>query len=171
MKSILFLILCAPLAAQTFDVNSSQASPAAPKDGKKKSSAPATNSGQQSIGWGSSIEVGRQSRAAEDAMKRGNFAAAANFAKRAAESAPQNGKLWFLYGYTARMAGRYNESISAYKRGMQSEPNSVDGLSGLAQTYAKMGNVPEAKRLLQQVIAANPSRVNDLLVAGELFVR
>src|SRR3954470_14179902 len=138
MKSILFLILCAPLAvsAQTFDVHSSQASPAAPKDRKKQSSGPAAGS-QNSIGWGSSIEVGRQSRAAEDSLKRGNFAAAANYAKRAADAAPQNGKLWFLYGYTARMAGRYNESISAYKRGLQSEPNSVDGLSGLAQTYAK----------------------------------
>ncbi len=34
-----------------------------------------------------------------------------------------------------------------------------------------MGRTDDAKRLLMQVIRANPSRTNDLLVAGELYMR
>ena len=34
-----------------------------------------------------------------------------------------------------------------------------------------MGRTDEAKRLLLQVIRANPNRTNDLLVAGELYMK
>ncbi|MEO5935769.1 MAG: tetratricopeptide repeat protein, partial [Terriglobales bacterium] len=138
----------------------------APKAGQSQ---PA-NSGKE-IGWGSSIEVGRVARAAEDALRRGNHAAAATYAKRAVEAAPQDAKLWFMYGYTARLAGRYGESVRAYRQGLDRMPGNADGISGLAQTYARMGNTEEAKKLLLQVLQSNPNRVGDLLVAGELFLR
>jgi len=164
-------------AAQTFEINQQPQKPAQKtqkaRTSQKGSAAAAAQSGAPSsgIGWGSSIEVGRNARAAEDALKHGNPNAAATYAKRAVDSAPNDPKLWFLYGYTARLAGRVTESITAYKHGLQMQPNSVDGLSGLAQTYMKSGNNDEAKRLLLQVIQANPKRTNDLLVAGELFLR
>ena len=44
-------------------------------------------------------------------------------------------------------------------------------MSGLAQTYERMGRTDDAKRLLLQVIRANPNRTNDLLIAGELYMR
>ena len=159
--------------AQTFEVNGpAQTSPAKPQKGQKAGAkAPAAAQTQNGFGWGSSIEVGRNSRAAEDALKHNNPAAAATFSKRAAEAAPQNAKLWFLYGYASRLAGRTQESIAAYKRGLSIEPKSVDGLSGLAQSYIRGGNTDEAKRLLAQVINANPKRTNDLLIAGELFIK
>ena len=50
-------------------------------------------------------------------------------------------------------------------------PGNADGMSGLAQTYARMGRTDDAKRLLLQVIRANPNRTNDLLIAGELYMR
>src|SRR5262249_57849067 len=50
-------------------------------------------------------------------------------------------------------------------------PGSVEGLSGMAQTYMRMGKADEAKRLLLQVIAANPRRAVDLTLAGELFLQ
>jgi tetratricopeptide (TPR) repeat protein len=123
------------------------------------------------IGWGNSIEVGRLSRAAEQALARGNAGAAADYAERAVKAAPQDNRLWFLLGYTARMAGRYQQSVDAYQHGLWGEPNSVEGLSGLAQTYLRMGRSAEAKSLLMQVIAANPRRAVDLAMAGELLVQ
>lgn len=123
------------------------------------------------MGWGSSIEVGRNARAAEDALQKGNYAAAMNFAQRMTQSAPNEARNWFLLGYSARLAGKYQTSVDAYVNGLAKQSNSVEGLSGLAQTYMHMGKAEEAKRLLLQVIAANPRRPTDLAMAGELFMR
>ncbi len=170
------LLLLAAAQAQTFEINGQQSQPApTPPKGKhqKKNQQPAqTNAGGESgIGWGSSIEVGRLARAAEDSLRRGNPTAAADYAQRAVNAAPQDNKLWFLLGYTSRLAGRYQQSVEAYQHGLQASPGNADGISGLAQTYEKMGRTDDAKRLLLQVIRANPGRTNDLLIAGELYLR
>jgi tetratricopeptide (TPR) repeat protein len=170
------LFLSAAALAQTFEVDGQQpqASPNTPQNSPKKKNQPAgqSNAGADNgIGWGSSIEVGRLARAAEDALRRGNPGLAADYAQRAVNAAPQDNKLWFLLGYTARLAGRYQTSVEAYQHGLKFAPGNADGMSGLAQTYARMGRTDDAKRLLSQVIQANPRRTNDLLVLGELDMR
>ena len=159
------------MSAQTFEVPGQTESPQTPhaKPGKKGKTASSSQS-SQGIGWGSSIEVGRMARAAQDALAHNNPVQAAAFAERAANAAPQDSKLWFLLGYTSRLAGRNQQSLAAYQRGLKADPNSVDGLSGMAQTCVKMGQIDQAKRLLNQIIRANPRRQNDLLVAGELYI-
>ena len=171
------VVLCAPLAwTQTFEINGQQTQPSATspngsQPGAKKSAAATGSTGDNGIGWGSSIEVGRLARAAEDALRRGNPGQAADYAERAVKAAPGDNKLWFLLGYTARMAGRYQQSLDAYQHGLQNSPGNPDGMSGLAQTYAAMGRIDQALQLLQQVIRANPHRTNDLLVAGQLYMK
>ncbi len=169
------LLPVASATAQTFDVNGQQSPPAATspnaKPQQKKNQSQSNASTDNGMGWGSSIEVGRLARAAEDSLRRGNPGAAADYAERAVKAAPQDNKLWFLLGYTSRLAGRYQTSVDAYQHGLQTAPGNADGLSGLAQTYARMGRTDDAKRLLLQVIRANPNRTNDLLIAGELYIR
>jgi tetratricopeptide (TPR) repeat protein len=173
LKSVTFcslLTLCIlPVSAQTFEIGGQQQENANTNT-KKKSNQPASPS-STGIGWGSSIEVGRMARAAETALSKGDSAAAANYAERAVQAAPQDAKLWFLLGYASRLASRYANSLNAFQKGLQLQPGSVEGLSGMAQTYARMGRIDEAKRLLTQVIAANPKRETDLLIAGELFMQ
>ena len=84
---------------------------------------------------------------------------------------PNDPRNWFLLGYAWRLAGNYSKSLDAFDRGLARSPNSVEGLSGKAQTYIRMGQTDEAKKLLLQVIAANPRRGNDLAMAGELFMQ
>ena len=122
------------------------------------------------LGWGSSIEVSRQARAAQDALKRNDYTAAVGFAERAAKSAPQNAELWFLLGYADRLAGHYPASVDAYSRGLTMQPGSVRGIAGLAQTYAKMGRDADAEQLLKRVVSANPKDANSLQLAGELLL-
>lgn len=178
-RNFLVLVFCSLFLtgygwAQTFEIGS-QPSPKkqnVPKKGgqaKKQSSAGQRPSG--SLGWGSSIEVGRNARAAEQALAKGNYAAAMNFAQRVVQAAPSDARNWFLLGYTSRLAGKYSVSLDAYDKGLAKEPNSVEGLSGKAQTYIRMGKSDEAKKLLLQVIAANPRRATDLAMAGELFMQ
>src|SRR5207237_4739954 len=120
------------------------------------------------IGWGSGIETARESRAVQQALAKGDYRAAIVSANRAANAAPQNADLWFLLCYAARLGRDYKLSLQGYERGLQRRPNSIQGLSGEAQTYAKMGRIPEAQDLLKKVLAANPKSAADLELSGEL---
>ncbi|MBZ5532921.1 MAG: tetratricopeptide repeat protein [Acidobacteriia bacterium] len=157
------LLLAGLVQAQTFDVHGTDKHN--PPNGTKHASSEA-----QSLGWGSNIDVTREARAAQNSLGKNDYAAAASHAQQAVRLAPQDANLWFLLGYAARLAGRYPTSIDAYKRGLQLQPRSAQGLSGLAQTYAKSGRTDEARQLLLQVIEAAPNDVNTLTLAGELMV-
>ncbi len=181
-----FLFLAGSGWAQTFEFGSQQAQK--PQQGKKgKNSAAPQTSGRrggggqpsgaqtcaaiQSGGWGGSIESGRYARAAETALKKGNYAGAMNYSQHLTEVTPNDACSWFLLGYTSRLAGRFDVSLKSYDRGLSMQPSSVEGLSGKAQTYIRMGKADEAKNILMQVIAANPRRPVDLAMAGELFMQ
>ena len=157
---------------QTFEVNGQQQSNTSQQPAKRgsKSAKPSGESGGIGV-FGGSIDVARQARAAEQALKRGNYAEAANFSQKAVQLAPGNKSLWLQLGYASRLAGRYQQSLDAYKHVLAIEPGSADAQSGLAQTYIRTGNANEARRLLNQVIASNPKRVNDILILGELEMR
>jgi tetratricopeptide (TPR) repeat protein len=93
------------------------------------------------------------------------------YAQRATQSAPNDPQLWFLLGYAARLNAKYQLSEDAYSRGLKLSPSSLEGLSGLAQTYSAMGRNDDAVRLLKQVLASDPRRANDALVLGDLYMR
>ena len=156
---------------QTYDVSGGGSSPASShqtnKEPQPQSGAPQSG---PDLSWGSSFDVARQARAAQDALKRNDYAAAVAYAQQAAKSAPQNTEMWFLLGYTARLAERYQLSIDSYNHGLKQQPNSLRGLAGLAETYARMGRDQEAEQLLRKVVDANPKDANSLQLAGELLL-
>ena len=154
---------------QTYDVGGGGSPPASGKQTHPKPQAEAPPSGPD-FSWGSGIDVARQARAAQDALQRNDYPAAVSYAEQAAKSAPQNAELWFLLGYCARLADHYVFSVDSFNHGLKLQPNSVRGLAGLAQTYAKMGRVQEAEQLLQRVVEANPKDRNSLQLAGELML-
>lgn len=150
--------------AQTYQVGAGGSA-----DSGKQTDQP--SSPEQQLGWGSSIQNARLARAAELALQRGDHALAYSYAERAAKSAPNDPQLMFLLGYAARLDGKYGPAVDAYQRGIRLKPSSVDGLSGLAQTYSLMGRTNEAERIFLQVIAAAPGRKNDLMALGDLYMR
>ncbi|MFZ0815237.1 MAG: tetratricopeptide repeat protein [Candidatus Sulfotelmatobacter sp.] len=169
--AILLVASATAAAAQTFDVNgqtSSSATSTAPT--KKGSANKETGNKETGMGWGASIEVAREARAAQTALQHGDAADATTHAQRAVNSAPQNADLWFTLAYAARLSGKNSLSVEAYHRGLAIRPSSVEGLSGLAQTYARMGRTAEAQQALEQVLAANPKSDLDLQLAGELLL-
>ena len=171
---LLFSFAAASIAtAQTYDVSgqagtpTSEPQPEYQSDQQKTASATAAST---NLSWGSSIDIARQARAAQDALKRNDYPAAVSFAERAAKSAPQDAELWFLLGYAARLDERYQVSVDAYNRGLKIQPNSAKGMAGLAQTYARMGRDAEAEQLLRRVVDANPNDATSLQLAGELLL-
>ena len=127
--------------------------------------------GNTNLGWGSNIENARIARAAEQALQRGDKAKALEYAQRASQSAPSDPQLWFLLGYAARLNAKYQMSVDAYTHGLKLKPSSLEGESGLAQTYSAMGRNEDAARMLKQVLAADPRRANDAQVLGDLYMR
>jgi len=160
---VLTLALARPASAQTYKVDSGNA--AAPKQDSEQTSQP------KSLGWGSNIENARLARSAEQALEAGNYAQATDYAQRACRSAPDDPQLWFLLGYAARLARRSDLSIESYKHGLRLAPSSLDGQSGLAQTYASLGRTAEAEPILRNVLAADPKRATDAQLLGEILLR
>jgi tetratricopeptide (TPR) repeat protein len=150
--------------SQTYQVGSGGSEKPGAQTGQKQSP-------DQQLGWGSSIQNARLARAAELALQHGDHALALQYAQRASKAAPNDPQLWFLVGYAARLDSKYSTSADAYEHGLRLKPTSIDGLSGLAQTYTLMGRTAEAERMLKQVVAADPSRHNDLMALGDLYVR
>jgi tetratricopeptide (TPR) repeat protein len=164
------LLVATAGAAQTFDVNGqTSSSPPTKKRGAPSNNQQSTNR-ETGMGWGASIEVAREARAAQTALQHGDSAGATAHAQRAVKAAPQNPDLWFTLAYAARLSGQYSLSVDAYHRGLALRPSSVEGLSGLAQTYARMGRSAEAQQTLELVLAANPRSDLDLQLAGELLL-
>lgn len=161
--SLLTLGLLCASEAQTYKVGETPS--AKPQDNSP------TYSGQKPLGWGSNIENARLARAAEQALKNGDYKAGLDYAQRAAQGAPNDPQLWFLLGYIARLARKPQLSLDAYNRGLKLSPSNLDGLSGLAQTYNMMGRHDDAERLLNQILAANPKRANDAEILGEIYLQ
>ena len=166
---VLVVALACLLSAQTYKVGPSSEKPQTSE--KPQSPADQTPPPNKSLGWGSNIENARLARAAELALKEGNHAAAVDYARRAAQSAPNDAQLWFLLGYAERLDGKLQLAADAYARGLRLKPSSLDGISGLAQTYSVMGKTEEAKRLLNQILSAAPKRINDAVMLGEILLR
>ena len=169
MIPFMVLGLLGQARGQTYDVGGGGSPSSSSPQVDKKTQTDTPQSGPD-FSWGSGIDVARQARAAQDALSRHDYAAAVSYAEQAAKSAPQNSEMWFLLGYTARLAEHYQLSIDSYNRGLKLQPNSVRGLAGLAQTYAKMGRDQEAEQLLRKVVESNPKDANSLQLAGELML-
>lgn len=158
--SALVIGLMCPGFAQTYKVGGSE---------QRQSNDTPQNS--RDLGWGSNIQNARLARAAEQALKNGNYSGAVDIAERAARQARTDPQMWFLLGYAARLARKPQVSIDAYNHGLQLSPSSLEGMSGLAQTYSIIGRREEAERLLNHVLLVNPQRTADAALLGEIVMQ
>ena len=160
----ILIAICCSLQAQVYKVGS---------DASVKPQTPAeqVQTQGQSLGWGSNIQNARLARATQAALQHGDHALAVDYAQRAAQADANDPQLWFLLGYAARLDAKFQLSESAYTRGLRLTPSSLDGISGLAQTYSVVGRTDEAERLLKQVTASDPRRRDDALLLGDLYMR
>ncbi len=167
---MLGIALTCPSYGQTYTVGSSD-SAQPQKKAAQKERRPQTQPAPQQLGWGSNIQNARLANAAQMALRQGNHALAVAYAQKAAQAAPEDAQLWFLLGYAARLDGNFQLSVDSYNHGLRVSPLSVEGLSGLAQSYSLMGRIDDAEHLLKQVIASNPQRRDDVLLLGNLYMR
>ncbi len=170
-QGFLNLVLISALVFVTYTAHSQTYPVSQGASGAPVPNLPAEKAGSQSLGWGSNIQNARLARAAQQALQNGDHALALEYARRAALAAPEDAQLWFLLGYAARLDGKQTQSVDAYSRGLRINPSSLDGISGLAQTYSVIGRAEEAIGLLKQVLRADANRKEDALLLGELYVK
>ncbi len=161
---VLALAMCVASQGQTYKVGSDSSAPQPVQNTRPQGA-------EKPLGWGSNIQNARLAHAAEEAIRSRNYSAAADYAQRATQAAPNDAQLWFLLGYAARLAGKAQVSVDAYAHGLRLNPSSLEGQSGLAQTYKIMGRKAEAQSLLTRVLSADPRRTEDWLLLGELLLQ
>jgi adenylate cyclase len=95
------------------------------------------------------------------------YAAALLFACRPEEAIPPyrkairlnpNAQAWTFinFGHALRNAGRYDEAVSVYKKGIQRAPDNFVAHLGLGTTYNLMGREKEARVEAQEILRINP---------------
>ncbi len=171
VSAVLAAGICAHAQDQTLKVNSGSAPPDAQTSRHARPAETQPQSTEKVLGWGSNIQNARLAHAAESALQRGDFAGAVDYAQRAAAAAPNDAQLWFLLGFAARLAGKSQLSVDAYDHGLKANPSSLEGLSGMAQTFNTMGRKAEAQALLKRILAADPSRSVDLRLLAEILLQ
>jgi len=95
------------------------------------------------------------------------YARALNFACRPEEAiplfqkairlSPNAGAVTFIFlGSALQMTGRFEEAVSAYKKGIQRAPDYIIAHIGLGTTYSLMGREKEARAEVKEVLRINP---------------
>ncbi len=76
--------------------------------------------------------------------------------QRAVQAAPQNADLWFLLGYTSRLAGHFQQSLEAYRPGLAAHPNSAEGRYDNVQSGFLISYLKPWRRTLQDATGQVP---------------
>jgi hypothetical protein len=84
------------------------------------------------------------------------FEEAIRWLRQAVTVSPGDAKMWSNYGYALKSAGKIQEAMSAYDRGVELEPSYLQGRHNRAVLLAEMHRIDEALRELDVILQANP---------------
>jgi tetratricopeptide (TPR) repeat protein len=76
---------------------------------------------------------------------------------KVAEADPKDLEAWLTLGRLHRVARNSVEAEKAYKKAVELDPNSEEGLTGLAILYSDLGDTKKAIEMLSIVTARNPN--------------
>jgi tetratricopeptide (TPR) repeat protein len=77
--------------------------------------------------------------------------------------------VYLNFGHALRVAGHFEEAISAYKKSLQREPNNIFAHLGLTATYSITGLEKEARAEAEEVLRINPNFSVDSLARSLPF--
>ena len=73
------------------------------------------------------------------------------------EKDPKDADSWLMLGRLQKVAQNSVEAVKAYKKTLELEPDNEDALTGLAMTYADLGNAKDAADLLRRAAEKDPN--------------
>ena len=93
---------------------------------------------------------------AEDAIQKGDFAAAETLLKTATEKDPNNFQAWFDMGFVLNRLNHADESIAAYRKSVTAKPDVFESNLNLGLMLVR-ANSPEAEQFLRAATTLKPT--------------
>ncbi len=97
------------------------------------------------------------------------FDRALELLRRAASVAPRNAGAWNNIGTVLREQGKSTDAIAAFRHALTIEPQHQGARVGLAQQYLAINALPQAKELLQDVLATDPALPEAYYTLGQVL--
>jgi len=92
--------------------------------------------------------------------------------QKAIKLSPNAPSITFVYlGAAFRVAGRFEDAVSAYKEAIHRAPGLIPAHIGLGTTYSLMGREKEARAEAEEVLRINPKFSLDHFAKTGLFYR
>lgn len=89
--------------------------------------------------------------------------------RRAVSLAPRNANVWSNFGNVLRDRGQTNDAIAAYQHALTIDSQHAGARISLAQQYLAISAFPEARRILEALVAENPSTVEAQYTLGQVL--
>jgi tetratricopeptide (TPR) repeat protein len=84
------------------------------------------------------------------------------------EETPGDVRSYIGLAYLATRDGKHDEALDWYLRGLRIDPNSVEILAGMYQSYVELGRYSDAENVLRQWVALHPTDESAKSVLEEL---
>ena len=85
-----------------------------------------------------------------------NYPRALDLLRRGANISPRNPGIWNNIGTVLREQGKNNDAIAAFRQALSIDPQHPAAKVGLAQQFLAINALADARRLLEEVVAAHP---------------
>ena len=82
--------------------------------------------------------------------------------RKAVELRPAYAEAWNGLGYALRNQGKYQQSLKAYEEALRLRPDFPEALEYLGEAYVKLGQLDDARRVLDRLKALDASRAREL---------
>jgi len=100
---------------------------------------------------------------------RGNHALAIERFEQALVHSPDDARVLFALGNTARALGLTRPAEAFFRRVLNAEPDRLEALVNLANLLRSQGHFQQAEQILQPALARNPQSAEILLTLGSLY--
>jgi tetratricopeptide (TPR) repeat protein len=90
--------------------------------------------------------------------------------ERAVKNDPQLYEAYSELGFTYRKMGKFKESLEAYDRALQIQPNYTPALEYRAEAYLGLNRIEEARATYTELFTGDRPRADALLIAMKSFV-
>ena len=99
---------------------------------------------------------GSEARANQEQVRQG-FSEAREHFRKASAADPAMKEAWNLLGYTSRRLGAYEESLAAYDKALQLNPDYPEAIEYRAELFLLTGRLPDVKSAYGVLLQSSPS--------------